>query len=281
MVSGIRSGLVALWCCAALLGCLQDTGGDLAIKSGYCSGLEEPGVNDPCTSDGDCNAGLRCYVRERSSCLHPCSDESDCEGQPCVLPDDPDPNNANQDCVQACQRLGACLADLCDRPLLNEERCQENCAEDPSQAQEILGSTCKQLNINLCQASPELQRSCNCPGNIPGDTNAGEPCQEASQCDAGNLLPVCLEDWPRGGYCSALGCHSDQACGPGKVCLLLDTDGTSACLQACRDDQGCRPGYLCLPISEDASADGVCLPDCQSDEDCPQGTSCQTDGSCL
>jgi hypothetical protein len=260
---------------------VQETSDDLAVKNGYCVGLDDPGVDEVCTSDGDCNAGLRCYIRQRSTCLRPCADEGDCGGNACVLPDDTTPDNTTRECVQACMHLANCVTTLCDRPLLTEERCQENCAEDPSQAQEILGSSCQELSINLCSASPELQRSCNCPGNFPGQTNAGEPCQDADQCDAGNLLPVCLEDWPRGGYCSALGCHSDQACGQGRVCIQLDTDGTSACFQGCQSDQGCRQGYVCLNLSEDEGGPGVCFPDCQSDEDCPQGTTCQTDGSCL
>jgi thiol-disulfide isomerase/thioredoxin len=87
------------------------------------------------------------------------------------------------------------------------------------------------------------------PRNNTLGTNVGDACVNDGDCDTGTLIPFCVTDieWPQG-YCLAVDCADDAACGDGGLCLQ-DQNGVGLCYKGCESDSECRAGYSCSPVS--------------------------------
>ncbi|MEO1270163.1 MAG: hypothetical protein AAFX99_18915, partial [Myxococcota bacterium] len=91
------------------------------------------------------------------------------------------------------------------------------------------------------------------PGDNVLPTNVGGPCRNDADCETGTLISYCVpasDGWSQG-YCVALGCNSDAACGDGgQICT--PGDGLDVCYQGCTSDnaeQVCRDGYSCRRVA--------------------------------
>lgn len=198
-------------------------------------------------------------------------------------------------CQRACNKIFACLVDICPadvaRDVNDVEACVSTCELDPAfNPDATLARSCNNLNEAVCVANPDLGQLCACPGLDVAVTNAGAACQSDDQCTSEGLTPDCVpatdpntgeETGFRDGYCVVAGCLNDAACGPGKFCVPLQTGATpeqttNFCLGGCTPTDGrsiCRAGYGCWSITEDL-ADGVCFPECLSNSDCDDGEFC-------
>lgn len=68
------------------------------------------------------------------------------------------------------------------------------------------------------------------------------------------------------GYCSYIGCETDDDCVGDGVCV--DNGEGRFCLDACTQEADCRDLYRC----GDFAGDDVCLPaECDTSDDCPAG----------
>jgi hypothetical protein len=192
-------------------------------------------------------------------------------------PSDPLPSDTS-DCQLACSRLFDCLAPICAPDTLADierdsiQSCTADCQADPLGVDFFDGLECPEARVSLCAASADLDTLCDCPNDDPGQTNAGDPCTQADQCDPGNLIGDCVPEATQegdtgfvGGYCVAVGCTADEACGEGRLCARMTTsEGTTReafCLAACLPEEaepGCREGYTCQPINN--RPEGACLP---------------------
>jgi hypothetical protein len=199
-------------------------------------------------------------------------------------------NNGGGECAEACDYLGSCLDEICSQPVLDPDACLGQCEQDPGQFVQLLQASCEELNGSLCQANPQLGQVCECPGSGPGNTNAGAACESDADCEADTLPATCIpETSPEdntetgfaGGYCTAIGCQSDDACGAGNFCLQVAEDGTTACIAGCQSQADCRDGYACNDLTggQQPGAASVCFPACTTDADCGEGT-CNDDGTC-
>lgn len=111
-----------------------------------------------------------------------------------------------------------------------------------------------------CESTPS---GCENPPD-PCDNGAcaglpGAPCETAEDC-AGEepyCVPAADDLGPTGfvdGYCLQLHCGEATPCPGGAVCIQLDGEGQTGCVQACDRDADCRPEYQCDPS-------GICLPE--------------------
>ena len=148
--------------------------------------------------------------------------------------------------------------------------------------------------VGVCMAKCESNADCEtgrrCDLNsgdcVPrGERATGESCGNHGVCNGG----LCVKsDEFRGGYCSATCGNQFQTCEPGSTCI--EQSGNAICLTSCDDASDCREdeGYTCRKIGEkkDASGDAqsirVCVPRCQSDDECTDGFHCDVgSGDCV
>ena len=91
-------------------------------------------------------------------------------------------------------------------------------------------------------------------------TTVGEPCISDADCDTGTLISYCIPStdpdsgestgW-RGGYCLALGCSTDDSCGPGQGNICVPQENLDACYRSCdrdAEENSCRTGYDCRRV---------------------------------
>lgn len=117
-----------------------------------------------------------------------------------------------------------------------------------------------------------------------GEKRTGDSCSNNAQCNGG----LCLGgDAFRGGYCSARCGNQFAECEQGAECHTLE--GEAICLSSCNADADCRAGesYKCRQIAVRADQNGddravkVCVPRCQSNAECGDGSHCDADsGDC-
>ena len=132
------------------------------------------------------------------------------------------------------------------------------------------------------------ERTCFPKGNPSAPVGAS--CQTSADCPGGAwCIPPVLQGQQTGftgGYCAFPCDPSACPCPSGSSCEPIDNQGDYLCFAACDAagaDAGCRSAYSCQP---QASGPAVCLPACQSDQDCqnggPPGSICDTQtGVCV
>jgi hypothetical protein len=118
-----------------------------------------------------------------------------------------------------------------------------------------------------------------------GDRATGEACSSNGPCNGG----LCITSPTfRGGYCSARCGSQFEGCEPGSQCVELD-GAQAVCLSTCDGDGDCRgsEGYKCRQIGVRKDPNGndvpnrVCVPRCQSNDECADGQHCDVDsGDC-
>ena len=127
----------------------------------------------------------------------------------------------------------------------------------------------------------------NCDGFVdsgcdPGLT-AGKECEEDSDCVSEGFPEssvVCIKEiryWKfKNGYCVIK--TGDAPCPDGTRAFAVDDDGASyLCAIDCADAKPCeREGYYCRGDSL-----GICVPFCDTDNDCREGSYCSPAGECL
>ena len=117
-----------------------------------------------------------------------------------------------------------------------------------------------------------------------GERKTGDSCSNNGQCNGG----LCIQsDGFPGGYCSS-GC-GDQFSGCEANAECTTFDGQPVCMATCANDAACRDneGYKCRQIATRRDGDGndqavsVCVPRCQSNAECEDGSHCDaTSGDC-
>ena len=84
----------------------------------------------------------------------------------------------------------------------------------------------------------------------PGATPVGGGCSAASDCQANNTDPVCIDQiqfgWPQG-YCTEFCDLSTNDCPASSTCapMLNVPSGAGLCMASCAVDADCRSGYTC------------------------------------
>lgn len=132
----------------------------------------------------------------------------------------------------------------------------------------LLAAGCSESHDEMPDAAIVFDAELPPPDAGPPPSSVGEPCREDMDCTGG--ADTCVDELP-GGYCSAF-CGAPEDCPDGSSCVEVDR-GTSLCLDEC-DPTGtdeCRAGYGCADI-------GVCIPGCEEDADCDDGTMCDPSG---
>lgn len=110
-------------------------------------------------------------------------------------------------------------------------------------------------------------------GECGGAVAAGKKCLNLDDCKAAGTSPICLANWPDGGYCSSV-CSDNTTCGINSACV--SPDGIiKYCLKTCTDSDVLRDGYVC--------SKGTAVPKCIEDKDCfKNGFTCEkSTGLCV
>lgn len=213
-----------------------------------------------CTTDDDCEQGLECLLDSElfggrlpnGLCTISCSTFEACEAL---------------DPFSACRIDAQGTEDESD----DVGYCVQGCAPlDP-------GPKCHEREAAICSPFAEGAGAC-----LPW-------CHSDADCDDG---------WhcnPNGGYCQEAApegkadgepCDDPEEC-RGGICATLTSDEMTICSSYCShrlDTFGCHqptnasapPDSICMPLTPyDAERDvGVCLPTCDADGDCAEGTRC-------
>ena len=237
-----------------------------------------------CTADSDC-ASSNCDVSSglcgASRVGRTCSADADCGQAPafcdtsaaggyCSLPCG-GPTNSTCPAGSNCTSAGVCLL-----------ACQ-----DASGCR--TGSLCMADGTGAKSCTPACQSNADCGAGLRCDTGSGAcvqtgpsagaigaGCVQATDCTATPGTPFC-GNFP-GGYCSADCSANPSLCGAGGTCVDLG-GGNVDCLGTCGSAVDCRAGYRCVS----AGTANVCVPKCQSANDCGGATPVcdQTSGNCV
>ncbi len=251
-----------------------------------CKNIEEgqaaPGtVGASCASEGDCTSvqpedgnqpvclkqpGGYCSVECAGSSLFACDDQSIC--------------HQLGDRASFC--MDGCLTENGNGDCRGEYRCEARPDVSNADGREV--GVC----LPKCQADNECPTGRRCSEGTcvaRGQKATGEACSSNGPCNGG----LCLKnDTFRGGYCSARCGDQFSQCEPGSFCHTLD--GSPVCLAECGGDGDCRAneGYKCRQIASRKNRDGddvavrVCVPKCQSNDECGDGTHCDVaSGDCV
>lgn len=170
-----------------------------------------------CVTSDDCNAGFCDRTVPGGMCTSECDDDSACGSGRCYE--------------------GYCFV-RCTAPI--ECRSSEFACFEIADGQGICGFDTTSLQVSA--------------------PNVGAPCRADIECMApAGLETFCIPEvdergrqsgYP-GGMCVALGCSSDDACGPGATCYA---EGAMAyCVPSCDASMPCRDGLACV--------DGMCGPE--------------------
>jgi hypothetical protein len=150
-----------------------------------------------------------------------------------------------------------------------------------------------------CAADGQGFGACDC-GSVAAAV-IGASCESDSDCAGGaHCMAAASNEYlgrggPAGGYCT-FSCTDSTECtqhDPSSVCSPIGADGTSFCVRTCLSKDAepgegkClnRPDVACLSVVvagiELFTAErqlGFCAPRCGSDEDCPAGRQCHSQG---
>jgi MYXO-CTERM domain-containing protein len=239
-----------------------------------CDGMVDEtcfAIGESCTSDDECltnrceetDGGRICTqdcdpIRPLAGCgtgLY-CARTDGCEGR-CEL-GDPGALAIDAPCTMATD----CASLYCADPGDGVQRCLDPCIGD--------AGTC--LYGEVCAAGPG-----SCGGCVPEDLlsaprGLGESCEADDECQSTSCL---LEAGD--GYCSR-GCSTDDDCGAGYHCRVMEDASANVCVrgdrggagQNCIDNLDCGEGLFCAERGSDA----WCTRFCASDADCPTAFSC-------
>jgi hypothetical protein len=191
-----------------------------------------------------------------------------------------------------CEQLGDqaffCL-DGCLTANTNDDcRADYRCAARP----DVVNSDGSEVGVCVpaCETDADCEAGRRCDASsgdcVPrGEKATGADCRNNEQCNGG----LCLQGTSfRGGYCSGRCGSQFSACEPGSECATLD--GQAVCLGGCNGDADCRAdeGYKCRQIAQRADNEGdpqpvsVCVPKCQSNDECADGSHCDAaSGDCM
>jgi hypothetical protein len=217
-----------------------------------CSSASECIDGDPCTDDR-CTDGACSYLPIQDCCTR---------HQDCGDPGRPVCDVAQNRCVE-------CLRDTdCDPPMI----CRPGTNTCDTEIECIRPADCDDQDACTADTCSPHGRCQNDP--LPGCPWAlGERCREDAQCQTG----LCLTEEEYGlpeGFCAQTCTLPDGDCGPDTACLHVVPGVQPLCLPICRDSNECRGGrgYMCLAIL--SLAGGVCVPHCESNDDCPVTGEC-------
>jgi hypothetical protein len=263
----------------ALLALLTAAGALVACEPSIAPGKADPGeIGAPCANDEDCTLVSEPLCLKMGSAGY-CS--KDCA----LLAQFSCPDGA------ICESLGdqalMCLDGCC-----GQDDCRDGyrCSRRPELDTFTDLALCSEPGVCLLRctsdAACEVGNRCDiasgeCVPKQGANAGVGSPCTSGDTCNSGS----CLTGFP-GGYCtSACGTQFNAACEPGAECYALP-GSTPTCLKICQGDGDCRAGYRCaVAASEGGTSDAVrayCVPRCDSDATCPEGTHCDAgSGECL
>ncbi|MCA9660944.1 MAG: hypothetical protein KC486_21565 [Myxococcales bacterium] len=258
-----------------------------------------------CTSDAECDEGRICDTVKRE-CFVGCRKDVDCgkgeicEGLSCVegCRDDSGCDVAGEICDQMMCRPG-CYADA-DCPL--EELCDTDAKECYAGCNSIDncgdGKICKGgvcqvgcLDISWCDAG-EICKDDKCVVGCLTDNDCGDGqvcfndkciigCAQSSECPLGQFCynAECTVGCGAPGGSEASG--DETRCPYGNGCKALGCDGGGnncaafECSEECEGscNESAQEPYVCY---EDYNmSNGLCMPECVSDNDCPNGEFCE------
>ena len=244
--------------------CLPKCTADADCVSSNCNvstGLCGPSrVGTACAADADCGqAPAFCATGVPGGyCSLPCGGASNAE---CPAGSNCTSAGGTNVCLLACQDSTGCRTGyLCLADVTGTKSCTLACQSDTDCGP---GLSCDTASGACVQGGPAA-------GAI------GAACNQPSDCTATPGTPFC-GNFP-GGYCSTDCSANSSICGTGATCVDLGA-GASDCLGSCTSASNCRPGYRCAP----AGATSVCVPQCQSNNDCGGSTPvCDTtSGNCV
>ncbi len=196
--------------------------------------------------DGRCESGC--------GPMNPCDEGLECVRGQC-RPRECECPNPSED-MRVCGRSGA----------THPSACHAQCAEDPVAYRGECGE-------NSCESSADCQFDQACIPVLRGSTNRGRMCDPESDPDCilqCRPLPRCSTNEP---------CPRRQQASLG--CYPVTSD-VGICLPTCnvQDPSACRFGH-CASIlhrrGREVAAEGICLPQCESDEQCPGSLRCLPD----
>lgn len=208
-----------------------------------------------CTQDCDpvrpftgCGAGLYCARTEG------------CEGR-CELG-----SEGALGIDEPCTTATDCASLYCADPGDGVQRCLDPCEGD--------AGTC--LFGEVCVAGPGACGGCVPEEILDAPRGLGEPCETDAECRSGECLVEAGD-----GYCTR-GCATDDECGAGYHCRVMEDPSQSQCVrgersgagQNCIDNLDCAEGLFCAVRGDDA----WCTLFCGADEDCPAEFSCVSVG---
>ena len=150
-----------------------------------------------------------------------------------------------------------------------------------------------------CNADGDGFDACDCSGSViaSGDGVVGAECQASSDClDGGTCFTADGNDYrglggPAGGYCTFV-CSNNDECverDPHSLCGPVGPGGSGVCVRTCQSrdpepgEDKClnRPNLVCLSMAANGESpfmgvrqEGVCVPRCASDSECPEGRVC-------
>lgn len=251
-----------------------------AALLGGCKNIEEGqaaagAVGASCEATADCNKvdAPVCLKMPSGYCSETCSGGLfDCDDQSIC-----DPLGDN-----AYYCLDGCLTENGSGDCRDQYRCE---------ARPDVFNLSGEVGVCLpkCEADTDCSAGQRCDtgnGNCVarGEVATGGACTGNAQCNGG----LCMQgDAFRGGYCSGR-CGSQFAgCEQGSFCATLGDQ--AVCLDGCTKDSECRSGdgYKCRQIATIEQSDGntaergVCVPRCQSNAECADGSHCNTtSGDC-
>jgi hypothetical protein len=119
----------------------------------------------------------------------------------------------------------------------------------------------------------EVDGECVASPAAPAKKPVGAACELATDCETGTCA---ISDELPGGYCTILGCSSDNPCPVGSTCYTAES-GVNLCLAFCEGNVDCREGddYNCQPLYTNAL--GICAPSCTINDNCSSSTRCNQD----
>ncbi len=259
------------------------------LGAGYCLLACDPG-EEP--AQNACRDGYACQDlagdRTVGACLPACVQDADCgTGGSCNEQTGQCETRDDALCSDACGYIARCVGGICDDSPFDAQACARECALQPGVfgANEIVQLDCPAIQEGFC-AQSGMSDACMCD-IAPRTTPVGEACDnDDAMCGADLLDDRCFSPtagW-EDGYCSSLHCRTDGECGDVGRCVTLEQPDLSLCVVACElsnNGEGvCREGYACQPVGE--TAQGACLPACQTDDDCGVGRACGVDtGQCV
>ncbi len=273
-------------------GCDSSTDGDCSSSCG--NGVVDPGE----LCDGDCPTS--------------CDDGDECTTDTLTGSASACTASCNYATTSACIHGDGCCPAGCSSDT------DDDCTTNPNDLLvcAALGATCGSIqgptgtvNCGTCSGGQTCRNNTCSRDQWIGD-----------ECVSGDGCPRCLTEAKYGyddGYCSK-NCQSDSACAPDAKCVDYDNNGLGLCLASCSTNSDCRSGHYCQPgpgagantcvpggsgngavgsscstysqcaggldgscaLESNGWKGGYCIVWCDSDADCPSGSSCDDGRFC-